>query len=172
MLPWDEPAGELLNPWEALRQANVPRDRLRQALNERELVGVYASPNHRRARDCDAHDCGADHEESARVEPRVHEREARECQTRRAGVHDGFPPRGECGVDPGEATAEGELDVEGAVHHAGQQDEEHDQGHEVARGQRLGTRGPTEARIGEPRNGRAQREVRGVVERCRHRQTA
>ena len=172
VFPRDQPAGELLDSWEALRQADVPRDRLRQALNEAELIGSYASPNHRYARDRGARDCGADHEECARLEPRVREREARERQARRASVHDGFPSRGECGVDPGEATPEGELDVEGAVHHAGQHDEEHGQRHQVARGQRLGTRAPTEAGIGEARNRRAHREVRGVVERCRHGQTA
>src|SRR5207244_2342717 len=47
VLPWNQPPGQLLNPWEALRQTDVPRDRLRQALNERELIGVNTPPDER-----------------------------------------------------------------------------------------------------------------------------
>src|SRR6266516_3337774 len=172
VLPWNQPPGQLLNPWEALRQTDVPRDRLRQALNERELVGVNTPPDDRHARDRGAHEHDADDEKPDHVDARVCEGEAGEGQTHRAGVHDGLPPRGERGVHPGEGAPECERDVEGAVHDAGQEDAECDEGHEVARGERLRTRCPAEPGIREPRQGRARREVRGDAERRRHGQTA
>src|ERR1041385_2261776 len=62
------------------------------------------------------------------------------ARTPRAGVPHGLPRRGEGGVHPGEGAPECQLHVEGAVHDAGQEDEECDEGHEVARRERLCTR--------------------------------
>ena len=165
LLPGHELPGELLHPRKAARQTHVRGDRLRQALDQLQLVGVDAQPEHVQAAAGPDRERSRQHQVPPAGQPRVREGEPCEGQGGRHEVDDRLPSQGEPRVHPGDGLAQRQIEVERAVHDDRQQRDHDDEGSHIVRRQRGGARLPAQLRVQEPDQRAARGEVSGVPQR-------
>ena len=172
LLPGHEPPCELLNTGEALGQADVRRDRLRQALDQRQLVRPHRAADHRGAHHRRDRQHASHGKRVAGFEPRVRQPEPHEGEPGGAGVHDRLPARGEPRVDPGQRTAQRKLEVIRRVDGRRQHRQENCQRGEIRRGEGARPHDAAQPLVHETGHGAPGREVRRVAKGRSGRQAA
>ena len=162
LFPGHELAGQLLYALEALCQRQLGGDHLSEPLNQVQLVRAHAEAQHLEAARRADQQRAKQQRACSDGNGRVHDRQPAERQRRRNEIDDRFPAEREPGIYPRDRLAEGQLQIERAVHDERQHYDGHRNDPGVLGGQRGGPRCAAQPEIHPADECGSRRQVRRI----------